>query len=219
VCRNWANAVNDCAGATTGGFTDWALPTANELRSLLDQTLASPAINGTAFPGTPGAANSNFWSSTPDASNNTFAWWVDFSLGTTGSYSKTAFSNYVRCVRNRPAPPGTRYTVNSTDGTVLDNATGLTWQQSLPTNAVNWESAAAQCATPWRLPTTSELFTLLDLSRQSPALDPVFPGVTTECFWTSVPSTTMGFAWRVCFDHGRAAEWDIAATHRVRCVQ
>lgn len=216
--RQWAFAQAACDSLTLGGFSDWSLPTVNELRSLLDQTaIAGPAIDQTAFPGTP---SGDFWSSTPDVANSAFAWWVDSTGGMTGAFSKTAFTNYYRCVRNRPPPVASRYTVDAPQGTVMDNATGLTWKAAPESGTYDANTAPAVCSSPWRLPNANELLSLVDFTRQNPALDAsVFPGVTTQCFWSVVPSMTAGFSWHVCFDKGRVQEASSTNLESVRCVQ
>ncbi len=74
---NWANALT---GTTTfAGSSDWRLPTEDELLSLVDYSIAIPAINTNIFPNTPFATSSMFfWSSSPDAYDASQAWFVTF---------------------------------------------------------------------------------------------------------------------------------------------
>jgi len=70
------------------------LPTAKELRSLLDLTVgASPMINRTAFPDAP---RGGFWTST--LGGNETAWLVDFEYGTSKA-DDMAKAFWVRCVQ------------------------------------------------------------------------------------------------------------------------
>ena len=72
--------ANALTGATTfAGQSDWRLPTAGELLSLVDYSIASPSltINASIFPNTP-----NFlWSVSPVAFKSTSSWGVSFTFG------------------------------------------------------------------------------------------------------------------------------------------
>jgi hypothetical protein len=81
------------------------------------------------------------------------------------------------------APLG-RYTVR--DGLARDNTTNLTWQQTLDGTTTSEAGAENYCATlplaggGFRLPTVSELRTILDVTRIAPAIDPsAFPNTPT----------------------------------------
>jgi len=79
------------------GFTDWRLPTAEELLTLVDRTRHHPALDTEAFPTCKGGW---YWSSTVDAeSPSDYAWLVDFDNG--GSYlSDQHYQGRVRAVRS-----------------------------------------------------------------------------------------------------------------------
>jgi len=103
------------------------------------------------------------------------------------------------------APAG-RYSI--TNGTVHDNRTGLTWQQSYR-NKVVQADAATYCASQsggWRLPTIKELLTLYDFSysgADNVYLDSVaFGGVAyaDSTFWSSTVSAgDRTSVWQVIF--------------------
>ena len=80
-----------------GGFTDWRLPTREELESIAEHCREAPAINTMIFPKTPWAG---FWTSTNGDANHEFAWFVGFYYGLAFEYSHSA-SYRVRPVRNR----------------------------------------------------------------------------------------------------------------------
>jgi len=91
----WAEAQAYCSGLALGGYSDWRLPTVKELSSIVDFTVAGPAINQTAFPSTPA---DRFWTSSPYAGSSGNAWNVSFLLGDSSSYD--VGNDYrVRCVR------------------------------------------------------------------------------------------------------------------------
>lgn len=60
------------------GAAGWRLPNVKELSSITDKTRTSPAIDTTAFPGTP---SNGYWSSTPYAGDAGNAWVFNFGHG------------------------------------------------------------------------------------------------------------------------------------------
>lgn len=89
----WEDATNYCASLALPG-TGWRLPSINELQTLVDDSV-NPAIDKTAFPGTP---SEYFWSSSAVIDDATRAWTAFFTNGSTYSFAKSAAKN-VRCVR------------------------------------------------------------------------------------------------------------------------
>lgn len=98
----WAGALGAAVAANAAsykGFTDWRVPNKNELESIAKidtYTAGQPAIDTTAFPGTP---LSSFWTSTNYAPLPSRAWFVYFDNGNTYAYNKTG-TYYVRLVRS-----------------------------------------------------------------------------------------------------------------------
>ena len=94
----WDEAKTYCAGRSLGGYSDWRLPTIKELTTLVDSNIPypGPTINTVYFPDT---VASYYWSSTTDADYSSYAWYVYFSYGGIGSYSKS-YLYYVRAVRS-----------------------------------------------------------------------------------------------------------------------
>lgn len=105
VGQTWSN------GTCTGGLTvfrheealahamtqsGWRLPNVKELASLVDTSSARPAVNVTAFPGTPTAT---YWSSTPDVQLPSSAWSIDFGSGVVASTGRNTFGVLARLVR------------------------------------------------------------------------------------------------------------------------
>lgn len=108
--------------------------------------------------------------------------------------------------------------IDNGNGTITDTRTGLIWEQKTDDgglrdkdNRYTWKQALAYCEnltlasqTDWRLPNIKELASLVDLSRYSPSIDPVFAPYTRPSFyWSS--STLAGYAngaWGVYFDYG-----------------
>ena len=79
---NWDSAISYCENSTEAGYSNWKLPDAKELQSIVDytrspDTTASPAINAifnaTAITNEAGASDFGFyWSSTTHKSSNGF---------------------------------------------------------------------------------------------------------------------------------------------------
>ena len=93
VLVDGANTAN--AGSGLCGFTDWRVPTIDELTSIRHLGQTAPAIDTGYFPN---AQASGVWSSSPYSANIAFAWGVDFNDGVT-FYSSIANPRYVRLVR------------------------------------------------------------------------------------------------------------------------
>lgn len=87
TAMNWQTALQTAADSSFAGHSDWRLPSAKELQSLVETGCHSPAINTTRFPNT---RNSFYWSSTTVASSASGAWVVFFDGGFVDSYSKSS---------------------------------------------------------------------------------------------------------------------------------
>lgn len=94
---------------------------------------------------------------------------------------------------------------------VTDNMTGLVWQRcpvgfqfSVAGTSCNSTSGDttkfthdealrfAQSQDGWRLPNIKELFSIVDLNRKTPAIDPgAFPNTPSTYFWSSSPNVTV----------------------------
>lgn len=126
------------------------------------------------------------------------------------------------------APPG-RYLVDAAQGTVLDKATGLTWQRDgAVSGSKTWSEGAAYCkALPlsgggWRLPDVVELRGILDRQQHlAPLIDPTaFPGTPPALFWTSTPDNgSPNYMRYVHFESGQIYGQPPGYSGRVRCVR
>jgi len=117
-----------------------------------------------------------------------------------------------------------RYTVSADGQEVQDTQAKLTWRRCA--EGMRWDgkacagkaskfsySAAQQHASAqasastqaWRLPTKTELLSLVDKSRKKPLIDTTaFPGTPTAMFWASRPEAKDNLnAWIVNFGNGR----------------
>lgn len=92
----WKKAQAAVAKLDTAGFTDWRLPTVEELFLLADCTKHSPAIDTAFFPD---CKSEWYWTSTPAAASpGDLAWFVDFNYGN-ANWANQGYDYYVRAVR------------------------------------------------------------------------------------------------------------------------
>ena len=92
--RNWKDAQTAAAACTLGGFSDWRLPTVQELLSIVDYERTEPAIDPMFE-----CEDSWYWTSTPLASSpSDCAWLVDFSDGHS-NWGGQDYEGFVRAVR------------------------------------------------------------------------------------------------------------------------
>ncbi len=133
-----------------------------------------------------------------------------------------------------PMPNAPNHAVNpssydtSTPGVVADKVTGLMWQRAVDARSYDWVAAKAYCAglslaghNDWRLPTEIELFSLVDPTATSPAIDTTaFPNTPAEFFWSSSPlAGDPTSAWGAYFSYGGTGSGVASVANRVRCVR
>ena len=109
---DWNKLITAANSEQLCGLSDWRVPDLYELASLVrcrggsyknldagcSGSYQKPTIDTEYFPN---AQSSWYWSSSPDASNSSYAWFVDFSYGY-DNYNYRYNSIYVRLVRSRP---------------------------------------------------------------------------------------------------------------------
>jgi hypothetical protein len=203
----------------------WRLPTRIELASLVDFTTAGPAISASFTQ----APSKRFWTSSLAAYQPNAAWGVDFETGAVHQWSISE-SYTVRCVLGGSRCPPMRYlSQQGQPARVFDAATGLTWQRDFAPGRP-WSEAIAFCrnlGSGWRLPSVTELQTIVDETQENPAIDrDAFPNTPKmdSYFWTSSrqvkpPPPGGDFAWYVTFIHGHADTDPVTFQRYVRCVR
>jgi arylsulfatase A-like enzyme len=207
----WDTAVANAASVTTGGYSDWRLPTPREAFSILNHA-NNPAVNPTYFPNHPSGAAGYWWTSDIFGTDATRVWCTN-SGGGLGAHPKTetlsaggSLRFHARYVRGKAPTNGHNY-VNNGDGTITDTDTELMWTQ-VPSAAMNWTSAISHAEnlttagyTDWRLPNIKELQTLVDITlatstSAATALSSIqrtlFPSVTATAYWSSTPLRSGG---------------------------
>lgn len=224
------------------GATNWRLPDALELQSIVNYgagtpNFGAPLIDHNFFP------NSfpwQTWTRTQDRLDAKSLWHINFQDGGVG-LAKGFDARSVRLVHRvdqaatmQVSVAGDRF-VPSPDGTeVADNLTGLIWRRC-PAGMVwndgtrsctgsatefSWvdalDYAAANRQGGWRIPNAKELLSIVDFTTASPAIDRVaFPNTpTTPSFLSSTPFDDAGLVnvQVVSFFRGAVAQVDAYST-------
>lgn len=93
------------------------------------------------------------------------------------------------------------------DGTVADNKLNVDWSITLMNGKdhpfAEAEKAVTELGEDWRFPTVDELFSLVDRSRHSPAINTeFFPDTKNDLYWTDEIAFRSSDRWVVNFDYG-----------------
>lgn len=234
-----SGAVTYCTALATEGRT-WRVPSLRELLTLPNQSVSSPAIDSTYFPGVP-TGSRRYWTTDSDLLTAGNSWTVDFSAGTTQSVTDSIASfTHVRCVSG--SLPSASFSDNG-DGTITDNVLRLVWTKCLLDNAgtplphasncsgtsglQTWSSALTKCANlslggrTWRLPDQTEVHSLLDVSRSAaPLINPAyFPANGSVPVQSSTTNILNGAQQRATdFSTGTLTVSTKVAGTRFRCV-
>jgi hypothetical protein len=204
----WENAVANASTITTGGYTDWRLPTPGELFSIMNHENTNPAINTTYFPSSSPAAE-YWWTSDLFGSSTTNVWCANAGGGL-GPKPKSetvsaggTFQYHARYVRGAKPTNAHNY-VNNGDGTITDTDTNLMWAQ-VPSSSLSWTAALSYAEgltlggySDWRMPNVKELESLVDFTRATatsttttPCLNrTLFPAATATSYWSSTSQKT-----------------------------
>ena len=112
----------------------------------------------------------------------------------------------------------------------LDEKTGLIWQDNKEVASIerSYEGAKKYCQElvldgfdDWRLPTLREAFTIVDLTRDRPALKNGFEMRLSGRYWTDTlfVKAPDKEAWRLSMSYGEAEPYKKSREYRVRCVR
>jgi Protein of unknown function (DUF1566) len=186
------------AGAFTGhvatlnairfaGHTDWRLPNARELESIVNYQTVNPivssAFNTNCAPGCPATTCSctglgDYWSSTSSVSVPSRAWFVSFQYGSVDAFSDNGIKSsagYVRAVRGGGSASTTTTTSTSTTTTTRPPTTSTTTTTTTTTRPPT-TSTTTTSTTTTRPPTTSTTSTTTTSTTTSTATSTTVPG-------------------------------------------
>ncbi len=112
---------------------------------------------------------------------------------------------------------------------VKDERNAIYWQDTLASevSSEDWDDAELYCdklvldgMEKWRLPTFSELLSIVDYKLVHPAINPVFSYTNEGTYWTSTDfSPTVARAWTIDFRTGETYYNYKTTNHAVRCVK
>ena len=173
-----------------GGFSDWRIPSINELASLMDYENMSIHLDFFPF-----VIADKFWSSTTVNQTIDRAWSFDFKTGKAIPFFDKSEKLHVLAVRGGNISRD-HFIING-DGTVTDIHTGLMWQIQNINRTSRWENAVELCSTlsssgysDWRLPNKEELRSIVNYFQYGPAIDTTyFPSTLPMPFWSATTST------------------------------
>jgi len=186
-----------CKNLIYGNFEDWRLPSATELKTIVNYGNHNPAAYENGFLSTPAA---KFWTSTELKNDFQQSWTVDFRYGSSSTRLHT-MEAYIRCVRGAEYKPEIVFDdiVGADNKTVvIDTHHKQGWSYEIVENKT-WEEALLHCEIleygdydDWRLPNINELGTLINYSKLNAASN--FPNeeMASSSFWSS--TTNRGLA-------------------------
>ena len=91
----WIDAINYCESLDKKSYTNWRLPNINELRTISDDSKASPATSSVFL----NVSDEKYWSSTTSSGKKDYAWQIDFATSAEDYISKST-AIHIRCVRD-----------------------------------------------------------------------------------------------------------------------
>jgi hypothetical protein len=215
----YADGAAYCAALSLEGYADWRVPSQRELITMLDIGKAEPKWNA-VFNG--GYSQAGYFSSNAYSGDAT----QQIGLVFTDAYVIIHAANtlgFMRCARG----DALESTYSSDGATVTDLSTGLVWENQGNSTKYTWKDALTYCEnlnlggkSDWRLPNYKELLSIVDYTKNNPAISAPFSAQSTS-YWTSstrYDHPNNGFY--VDFTTGYASYYfSKSYTNCVRCVR
>ncbi|PLX70560.1 MAG: hypothetical protein C0602_03345 [Denitrovibrio sp.] len=219
----WTGALVRCENLELGGYSDWRLPSREEVISIFDYGIHGYADS--AFQN--GSGSSNLWTSSTFVSNSDFAWYTRIYLGLL-DYDDKSEQHDVRCVRGGSLPVRNFVREEYVEA-VTDSSAKTMWQddQSVIANTYTWPDAINHCENlteggynDWRLPNILELLTIADPWAENPSLVPEFENFNSDYFWSSSTSVSgASSAYAIHNFYSTVIYRDVSESYYVRCIR
>lgn len=244
VSHDWNTAIAYCDGLRWGSYSDWRLPSAFEMASIIDSFDSSLlAFDPAVFPFSHGIY---YWTIDTPPGTLTSALALNSYTGELTLAGKTTTTSMrTLCVRSDPKLdyPASRFSrVSAAEPVVEDHVTGLVWQgcaagqsgndcSTGTANRLLWVDALAYCEglvwngrDDWRLPNAHEVTTILFLNGGRPMIrTDLFPATPTySVFRTSTTANNPANAYGADLWNGgtRSSQKTSTSTAgEVRCVR
>jgi hypothetical protein len=115
------------------------------------------------------------------------------------------------------------------ENVIIDQKTGLMWQDSRSAKNIHkeWRTAQKYCRdltlaghNDWRLPTYDTMLDIMAYTKNGSRINPQFKNKTVGVYWTNSPSMSSAqHAWGIDFDKNVAIHGDKLNIYHVRCVR
>jgi hypothetical protein len=229
----WEQAQKYCDTLTLGGYSDWRLANGHELFSIHDLNRKNPAL-----PAVFGNTQAEYWWSSESLVGDAARVWCTNSGGGIGPHPKSETIGaggtkkfHVRAVRS--TVQSTQIPAHFTDfgnDIVVDNATGLQWQQFCFDTPLTHDEARSKADTltlggftDWRVPNIKELHSIREVVEKDPCVDLMyFPCIMSgKSVWSSTTLTakTTTQAWLLQPELGVITYAEKATKQRLICVR
>jgi hypothetical protein len=215
----WSDAVAYCDMLVLDDKNDWRLPSLLELK-----TIAFFGANEENIFSDQGV----YWSQSNLAGFDSFAWIVDIENAKI-LYDDKVKLHQVKCVRGSQYLNTPLLQRDDQNGIVKDSIQGLYWQDDLYASKTTrtWQEAFAYCDYielggygDWRVPTLSELETIVDHSKLTPLIYDSFHNISSGEYWSAnVDQIDKMLATTVNFSNGGYDKHPKDALHYLRCVR
>ena len=220
----WKDALSHCENLEYGGYSDWRLPTPQELLTIVDNSKYALTIDSTYFPN----MKNTFWTGQENSGDTSRGFYFSaYYGGVWRDKLKTETSNVI-CVRGNELAQST-FTTKTINGNeiVTDSTNNLMWQKNYSNSTYTWINALKYCENlthagynDWRLPNRNEAISLFDFEKSNAPYSE-FPDMPNSGFWSSSNySGNNSAAWSILFYDGQFAyTYSKSKSFKVRCVR
>jgi len=235
--KKFSDAQSHCASLTLDEIDSWRLPTYKELLMLVNYKKEIPAVYDT-FSNTD---SEEYWTTSKrNETQDLYRWTIHFKRGLvhfqTGAYpARFSTQHNVRCVSDEFTNKRTKERDFVREGEIVtDNTYNLLWQDTRESKTIKRSFAdsdaycdnlsLAQYGSGWRIPTTKELASLINLSNDNPAVANVFVNSAyNDAYWTNDQQAKLESSqWNINFKDGvinLSGKNHASFNQYVRCVR